>query len=104
MFAQAKWPAAVNRHHFVHRIGKQKAAIERRDPRVLERQELAVQQARGQGCTHANHRRMVSTSRRHQLPDSTAARGCSGKVATVWPAFVTRREPTEASAASGAMS
>jgi hypothetical protein len=103
MLPQPERTRAVYRHHFVDRVAEQEPSIERRDACLRERQESLVQQANGQGCAHANHRRMVSIRRRHQPPASTALKGCKGSVATVWPPLFTRTDPSVASTANGAM-
>ena len=43
MLVQAVRPAAVDRQHFVDAVAEQEAAVERRDPRLRERQQAAIE-------------------------------------------------------------
>ena len=52
--AQPERASTVHRNDLVHAVREQESAIERRDACVGERQQLAVQVARGVGRSHLN--------------------------------------------------
>ncbi len=83
MFAQPERPSAVHGNDFVNRVAEQECAVERRDLGVGEQRVTAVQVADRQRPAHKNHNRMVSISRRHQLPEATLLSGWTGMVASV---------------------
>ena len=82
----------VHRHHFVHAVRIQEAAIERRDARLFERHVLAVQIAERVAASaiavHQNQSFTLSTMRVHSPPSATAFSGYSGTFATTSPVCV----------------
>ncbi len=75
---ESKRPARVHRHHFIHAVRIQEAAIERRDARLFDRDELAVQIAERIRRGHRllqNQSFTLSTMRVHSPPSSTVFSG-----------------------------
>jgi hypothetical protein len=62
MFFQAEGHARIHRHHLVHAVAEDEPAVEHRHFRVLEREELPVQENRRR-CRYLSHSRSVSHAR-----------------------------------------
>jgi hypothetical protein len=69
--------------HLIGAVAEYEAAVERRDSRLLERQQAPVEPHQRKGH-QANQDRIVSQILRKMLPRGTSATGCSAASATTF--------------------